>query len=151
MQTTTTVPPAATGGALKDKLEKHAQWSRGEPGGERADLGGANLRGANLRGANLYGANLRGANLGDAAGSDEPAKVGGSCVVLTGDAGYWWMFADTNAGPVLRFGCELRTVKDWKKNLAEVCDSHDPTRAGYFARVIKAAIAYGESVRRAYD
>ena len=61
---------------IKLILEKHAKWARGEDGGERADLCGANLcganlyganlRGANLRGANLYGANLRGADLCDA-------------------------------------------------------------------------------------
>lgn len=49
-------------------LEKHAKWARGEDGGERADLCGANLRCANLsdadlRSADLCGADLRGANL----------------------------------------------------------------------------------------
>ena len=48
---------------IKLILEKHAKWARGEDGGERADLCGANLCGANLYGANLRGANLRGANL----------------------------------------------------------------------------------------
>ena len=52
-------------------LEKHAKWARGEDGGERADLCGANLRGADLYGAdlcnaNLCDANLCGANLRDA-------------------------------------------------------------------------------------
>ena len=64
-------------------LDKHTKWLRGEDGGARAklyganlyranlyranlrdaDLYGANLRGADLRGANLYGADLRGADL----------------------------------------------------------------------------------------
>ena len=44
-------------------LEKHDKWSRGEPGGERADLRGADLCGANLYNADLRGANLRGADL----------------------------------------------------------------------------------------
>ena len=48
---------------IKLILEKHAKWIRGEEGGERADLCGANLCGANLRGADLCGANLRNANL----------------------------------------------------------------------------------------
>ena len=39
-------------------LEKHGKWLRGEPGGERANLRGANLCDANLSGANLYDANL---------------------------------------------------------------------------------------------
>ena len=56
---------------LKAIIYKHAKWARGEDGGERADLCGANLRGADLcdadlRGANLYGADLRSANLYDA-------------------------------------------------------------------------------------
>jgi hypothetical protein len=78
---------------LDEILEKHKKWLNDEPGGERADLRGANLfranlfradlrganlfranlfradlrgaylRGANLHGANLFGANLRGADL----------------------------------------------------------------------------------------
>ena len=48
---------------LKDILDKHLKWMRGEDGGERANLSGANLPRANLSGANLYGANLYGANL----------------------------------------------------------------------------------------
>jgi hypothetical protein len=41
---------------LNDVLEKHVKWLNNAPGGEQA-----NLYGANLRGADLYGANLRGA------------------------------------------------------------------------------------------
>ena len=53
---------------LKQILELHAKWLRGESGGSSAnlrgaDLYGADLRGANLRGANLSSANLRGADL----------------------------------------------------------------------------------------
>ena len=68
---------------LKAIIYKHAKWARGEDGGERAKLCGADLCGANLRdadlrdadlcsanlcgadlsGANLHGANLCGANL----------------------------------------------------------------------------------------
>jgi hypothetical protein len=44
-------------------LEGHNLWLRDEPGGQRANLEGANLEGANLEGANLEGANLEGANL----------------------------------------------------------------------------------------
>ena len=51
---------------LKAIIYKHAKWARGEDGGERADLRGANLCGADLRNADLRGANLRGANLRDA-------------------------------------------------------------------------------------
>ena len=48
---------------LQEIIAAHGRWIRDEPGGERADLCGANLYGANLCGANLYGADLCGANL----------------------------------------------------------------------------------------
>ena len=56
---------------LDEILEKHKKWLNDEPGGERANLFGAdlfraNLFGANLRGADLRGADLRGANLREA-------------------------------------------------------------------------------------
>src|SRR5208337_61040 len=43
---------------LKQILDVHAKWIRGEVGGIRANFRGAILYGANLRGAILYGANL---------------------------------------------------------------------------------------------
>ena len=51
---------------IKDILDKHAAWLRGEPEGVKADLTGANLTGADLTGANLTGADLSGANLSGA-------------------------------------------------------------------------------------
>jgi uncharacterized protein YjbI with pentapeptide repeats len=48
---------------IKEVLKKHAKWLRGEEGGERANLLGADLRGADLWEADLLGANLEGANL----------------------------------------------------------------------------------------
>ena len=48
---------------LQAILDKHKAWINNEPGGERADLRGADLREANLREANLRGADLREANL----------------------------------------------------------------------------------------
>lgn len=51
---------------IKLILEKHAKWARGEDGGERADLRGANLCDANLCGADLRGADLCDADLCDA-------------------------------------------------------------------------------------
>ena len=44
-------------------LEKHKKWLKGEEGGERANLSGADLSRADLRYANLSCANLSGANL----------------------------------------------------------------------------------------
>ena len=38
---------------LATTLPLHGKWFRGEPGGKRADLSGANLSWANLSGANL--------------------------------------------------------------------------------------------------
>ena len=51
---------------LKQVLEAHAKWVRGEAEGSRADLSGANLYGANLSEANFSGANLYRANLSEA-------------------------------------------------------------------------------------
>ena len=61
---------------LREIIESHGRWLRGEEGGSRADLMcanlteanliDANLRGANLIDANLIDANLRGANLTEA-------------------------------------------------------------------------------------
>ena len=51
---------------LKAILGKHLKWLRGEDGGERADLSGANLFEANLFEANLFRANLSGADLFEA-------------------------------------------------------------------------------------
>ena len=51
---------------LKNILDKHLKWLRGENGGKRADLSRANLSGANLSRANLSWADLSGANLSGA-------------------------------------------------------------------------------------
>ena len=51
---------------LKEILAKHTKWLRGDDGGERADLYGADLSGANLYGADLSGADLSRADLSGA-------------------------------------------------------------------------------------
>ena len=51
---------------LKNILDKHLKWLRGEYGGKRANLSGANLFRANLFRANLSGADLSRANLSGA-------------------------------------------------------------------------------------
>jgi hypothetical protein len=61
----------ADGRTLQQLLDLHGKRTKGEAGGQRANLRGADLRGANLRGADLrdaslYGADLRGADLRDA-------------------------------------------------------------------------------------
>jgi len=52
-----------TAAEIAKVIESHGKWSRGEYGGSRADLYGANLYGANLSRANLSGANLSRADL----------------------------------------------------------------------------------------
>ena len=58
--------------SLKQILDKHLKWRRGEDGGERANLRNANLRNADLRGADLCNADLRDADLrgADLCGAD---------------------------------------------------------------------------------
>ena len=51
---------------LKQVLELHVAWLGNKPGGQRANLSGADLHNANLSGAYLRGANLRNANLSGA-------------------------------------------------------------------------------------
>ena len=51
---------------LKEVLDQHRKWLRGEISGKRANLTGVNLRGVNLSGEYLSGANLTGADLFDA-------------------------------------------------------------------------------------
>lgn len=51
---------------LKEILDKHLKWLRGEEGGERADLHGAILCNADLHGEDLRSADLRDAKLCDA-------------------------------------------------------------------------------------
>ncbi len=86
---------------IKEILDAHAKWLRGEDGGRRADLSradlsdadlsGANLREANLRGANLSGTYLREANLNDA-GQDK--------------RGYrFWSWRNNDGEVVYRGGC----------------------------------------------
>ena len=48
---------------LSKILELHKKWINNEPGGEQANLRGADLRIADLRGADLWRADLRGADL----------------------------------------------------------------------------------------
>ena len=48
---------------IKSILAKHSDWLKGLPGGEKADLSGADLRWADLYRANLSKADLDGADL----------------------------------------------------------------------------------------
>ncbi len=64
---------------IKLILEKHAKWARGEDGGERANLRGADLCDADLCGADLRGADLRGADLHDADLCDADLRKANLC------------------------------------------------------------------------
>jgi len=85
-----------------------------------ADLSGTNLRGANLSGANLYGANLYEANLSGAnlsgANLSGAIKIKGKTKVyqLLGFIYPVVIFIDEEK-TVMKIGCEVKTLKDWKK------------------------------------
>ncbi len=64
---------------IKLILEKHAKWARGEDGGERANLRGADLGDADLCDADLRGADLRGADLHDADLCDADLRKANLC------------------------------------------------------------------------
>ena len=87
-------------------LELHAMWLRGEDGGERANLRGADLYGANLEGANLVCANLRGANLYGAnlrgADLERANKIPINCK---------WSHGVTDG--LIHIGCKKQTIQEW--------------------------------------
>jgi hypothetical protein len=64
--------PTYTVSELKNVLNLHSLWLKGDTKGKQASLSGADLSGANLRYANLRYANLSGANLSgaDLSGAD---------------------------------------------------------------------------------
>ena len=85
---------------LAEVLRLHGLWLAGDPGGQWADLSGANLRGANLSGADLSGANLSGASLSGA--------VSGS--VCRMDFGGWSICVRENETSI---GCQTRHNDEW--------------------------------------
>ncbi len=48
---------------LNEIIKKHEKWCRGESGGERADMRGANMSGADMSGANMRHADMRHADM----------------------------------------------------------------------------------------
>ena len=105
---------------IKDILDKHAAWLRGEPEGvkadlaeanlSRADLSGANLSKANLSWANLFGANLTGAHL-------SWAKLSGAN--LTGANLTEANLSEANLSWADLFGANLTEANLSKANLSE--------------------------------
>ncbi len=91
------------GRILREILRKHELWLKGEDGGERANLVGADLKGAKLTGIDLRHAILINANLEGADLSYANLK----CAMLTG----------ANLKDAETFGTSLRGVKLRNANL----------------------------------
>ena len=138
---------------LKNILDKHLKWLRGEYGGKRADLSradlsGANLSGANLSGANLfradlsranlsgadlYGADLYGANLHatDLRGTDlygANVQINGHAVIQINGLPYPILITDTH----LLAGCQMHSFADWRSMTPEQIMEMDGKRATDF-------------------
>ena len=133
---------------LKQILESHGKWLRGEEGGERANLYeanlyGANLREADLRGANLREADLRGANLYEANLYEKIIQVG----PIGSRKSYTIYWADRN---IVQCGCwkdyEGGSLAEFKKRIDEVypADNQETLR---YRREYLAAIAMFEMIR----
>ena len=78
---------------IQEILRKHALWSKGEEGGERA----------NLRGADLSGANLREADLRHCIGNMREIK-----------SAQWDTYAVVWTDSVLAIGCQQHPIKFWQ-------------------------------------
>ena len=118
---------------LKAVLEAHSKYLRGEEGGQKADLRGANLSEANLSEADLRWANLRGANLSEAnlseanlSGADlrganlSEADLRGANLNGVSGLNDWikciqvedWPMSYTSE--VMQIGCQRHTYDAWK-------------------------------------
>ena len=97
---------------LKDILDKHLKWLRGEDGGERADLYGANLSGADLSGANLSWANLSGADLSRAKHVESAKNLFYPIACPESGSFIGWKKARSNGASVI---VELQITEDAKR------------------------------------
>ena len=143
---------------LAEIIAKHNQWFKGEQGGERANLIGANLEGANLRDADLIGANLEGANLIDAdliganlEGADlidadlrganlEGANLRGAIKIPMHCR---WSFGITEG--LIHIGCEKRSIEQWDVFFAStdvITTSRDTQKFKQIEAVYKGLRAY---------
>ena len=110
---------------LKEHLRIHILWVRGESGGKRADLRGADLSSANLYGANLssadlssanlYGANLRGANLYGA--NLTKTIYEGKAILSFQYKKHIAYFFGMNE---ITIGCHKHSIKEWLANFQEI-------------------------------
>lgn len=104
---------------ITETLRLHKMWLRGEDGGKRADLSGANLSGANLSGADLYGANLSRANLSRA------NLYGAKGIIRVGPAsdGYEFFAVQRDGAVWIKAGCRWFAAADarahWKETRAD--------------------------------
>ena len=104
---------------LKDILDKHGQWLRGEEFGEQANLSGSNLSGSNLRDSNLRGSNLSDTNLrgSDLSGSDlrgsdlSGSDLSDSNLIIFQFERHVAYF--TGSDNMIRIGCNYMTIDKW--------------------------------------
>ena len=88
---------------LKEKLELHKLWLKGEQGGVLLNLSGANLSGVNLSGANLRGANL--------SGIDFKYCIGNNKEIKSIQIGVYLISYTKN---ILNIGCQSHTLLEWE-------------------------------------
>ena len=125
---------------LAEVLRKHALWLVADsPGGERANLFGADLSGADLSGANLSGANLSRANL---FGADLPFKFAQAYLAP-------WSVLVTPE--YITIGCQTHPIDKWlewgrQDDPEEVRAMHYKARA-WWNRHKSIVLAMAETVR----
>lgn len=133
---------------LKTIIAEHNMWLKGEPGGVRADLYGANLRGANLRGANLSCANLSCADLRDADLYGADLRRANLCGADLCGANLWSTFGNMReikslqceqwpvayTATVMQIGCQRHAIKDWFAFSDDYIASMDPAALDWWKR-----------------
>jgi hypothetical protein len=131
---------------LKDRLEKHGKYLRGEEDGSKANLSGADLSGANLYGANLSRANLSGADLygADLSGADlSGANLSGANIVTFQ---FQKHFASFTFDGVLKIGCLMMPISEWVIGYKEI-----GKREGYSDEQIEAYGGFIELCLRMFE
>ena len=124
---------------LKNIVELHGKYTRGEEGGVQANLRGADLRGADLRGANLRGANLRGANLSEAYLSEAYLSEAEGPFTTFSAGRHTAVFA----GGYGVIGCERWSYESWLTDYDEIGRNHDygDDEIAEYGEFIKLAVA----------
>ena len=114
---------------LKQILENHAAWLRGDNDKGRADLSYANLRDAGLSGANLRRANLSGADLSraDLSGADLSRADLSGADLSRADLGYANLRGADLSGADLSYTCLSPKLTELARKFAKKCP---PLRTG---------------------